>query len=82
MKLVEEVKGSSSKWVKTKDESLTNYYWQNGYGAFSINLAQIGTAIAYIEKQHEHHAKKTYQVEYRSFLKKYNIEYDERYVCD
>ena len=82
MKLVEEIKRGSSKWMKTKDESLKNFYWQDGYGAFSINPSQIETVVAYIENQHEHHSKKTYQEEYRSFLKKYNVEYDERYVWD
>ena len=82
MKLVEEIKRGSSKWMKTKGETLENFYWQDGYGAFSINPSQIDTVIAYIENQHEHHKKKPYQNEYRSFLKKYNVEYDERYVWD
>ena len=82
MELVEEIKKRSSKWMKTKDESLQAFYWQDGYGAFSINPSQIETVIAYIANQHEHHSRKTYQDEYRSFLKKYNMEYDERYVWD
>jgi len=82
VKLLEEVKGSSSKWIKTKDESFKNFYWQEGYGAFSINPSQIDTAIEYISNQHEHHRKKTFQEEYRGFLKKYKVEYDERFVWD
>ena len=82
MKLLEEVKAHSSKWIKTKDESLKNFYWQNGYGAFSVNPRQVDRVIAYIANQKEHHRRKTFQNEYRLFLKKYNVEYDERYVWE
>jgi REP element-mobilizing transposase RayT len=82
MKLVEEVKSHSSKWIKTLDSSLQSFYWQDGYGAFSVNPAEVDSVITYIANQHEHHSKKTYQDEYRAFLKKYEIEYDERYVWD
>ncbi len=82
MKLLEEVKSHSSKWMKTKDKTLNNFYWQDGYGAFSVNPAQIDRVIAYIENQHEHHRKKDFQNEYRAYLKKYKIEYDEKYVWD
>ena len=82
MKLVEAVKSNSSKWMKTKDADLKNFYWQDGYGGFSVNPAQVDIVIAYIENQHEHHRKKTFQDEYRAFLNKYKIEFDERYVWD
>jgi REP element-mobilizing transposase RayT len=82
MKLLEEVKSHSSKWMKTKDFSLGNFYWQDGYGAFSVNPAQVDKVIAYIENQHVHHMRKDFQNEFRSYLKKYNVEYDERYVWD
>lgn len=82
MKLLEEVKSHSSKWMKTKDELLKNFYWQDGYGAFSVNPSEVDTVIEYIASQHEHHSKKKFQDEYRAFLKKYNVEYDERYVWD
>jgi REP element-mobilizing transposase RayT len=82
MKLLEEVKSHSSKWMKTKDMSLSNFYWQDGYGAFSVNPAQVDRVIAYIANQHEHHQKKDFQNEYRAYLKKHNVEYDERYVWD
>lgn len=82
MKLVEELKSHASKWMKTKDESLKNFYWQNGYGAFSVNPSQIDIVIRYIQNQHEHHRKKTFQDEYRAFLKKYKVEFDERYVWE
>ena len=82
MKLLEEVKAHSSKWIKTNDIALKKFYWQNGYGAFSVNPYEIDKAIKYIENQKEHHRKKTFQDEYRAFLKKYKVEYDERYIWD
>jgi putative transposase len=82
MKLLEEVKSHSSKWIKTKDESLKKFYWQDGYGAFSVNPAQVDIVARYIENQKERHSKQTFQNEFRYFLKKYKIDYDERYVWD
>lgn len=82
MNLLEEVKAHSSKWIKTKDDTLKKFYWQNGYGAFSVNPYEIDKVIAYIENQKEHHRRKTFQDVYRAFLKKYNVDYDEKYVWD
>ena len=82
MKLLEEVKSHSSKWMKTKGEGLNNFYWQDGYGAFSVNPSQIILVSDYISNQDTHHQKKSFQDEYRVFLKKYKVEYDERYVWD
>ena len=82
MKLVEEVKSHSSKWMKTLDSSVQNFYWQDGYSAFSVNPALVSNVITYIANQHEHHSRKSYQDEVRAFLKKYEVEYDERYVWD
>jgi putative transposase len=82
MKLVEEVKAHSSKWIKTKGPQYRNFYWQGGYGAFSVNPAQVEVVVNYIANQKEHHRKKGFQEEYRAFLKKYKVDYDERYVWD
>jgi REP element-mobilizing transposase RayT len=82
MKLLEEIKSHSSKWMKTKDQALENFYWQDGYGAFSVTPAEVDTVINYIANQKEHHRKKSFQEEYRVFLKKYNVDYDERYVWE
>ena len=82
MKLLEVVKSSSSKWMKTQHDSLKNFYWQDGYGAFSVSASQVDRVAAYIARQHEHHRKKTFQHEYRGLLKKFQIPYDERYVWD
>ncbi len=82
MKLIEELKTHSSKWVKTKGNEFSNFYWQRGYGAFSVNPNQIDQVREYILNQKVHHQKKSFQDEYRMFLNRYNIEYDERYVWD
>ena len=82
IKLLEELKSHSSKWMKTKGDEYSNFYWQDGYGAFSVNPAEVDIVQAYISNQHEHHRKKTFQEEYRAFLEKYKIDYDERYVWD
>jgi len=82
IKLIEEIKSHSSKWMKTKDPLWKDFYWQDGYGAFSVNPSEIDVVIAYISNQHEYHREKTFQEEYRSFLKKYKVAYDEQYVWD
>jgi REP element-mobilizing transposase RayT len=80
--VVEEIKTSSSKWIKTKGPAYKEFHWQNGYGAFSIGQSGVEALTKYIAKQKEHHRRTTFQDEFRSFLKKYGIEYDERYVWD
>jgi len=82
MKLVEVLKSHSSKWMKTKDISLAHFYWQNGYGAFSVSPNKVDSVIKYIERQHQHHGLKPYQAEFISLLNKYSVEYDERFVWD
>lgn len=82
MKLLEELKKQSSKWIKTKGEAYLNFYWQDGYGIFSVNPAEIDVVVRYIKNQKEHHQKKTFQEEFRAALKKYKVDFDERYVWD
>ena len=82
MKLVEEIKKQSSKWIKTKDKAYSNFYWQDGYGIFSINPTETDKVVDYIRNQHDHHKHKSFQDEFRAFLKKYKVDYDERYVWD
>jgi putative transposase len=82
IKIVEEIKSHSSGWVKKKGEVYQNFYWQGGYGAFSINPSEVDVVVNYIRNQKEHHRKKTFEEEYRGFLKKYAVAYDERYVWD
>ena len=80
--LVEKLKSHSSKWVKTKGQKYKKFYWQNGYGAFSVNPSEVDVVIHYIANQREHHTKRKFKEEYSAFLKKYDVDYDERYVWD
>ncbi len=80
--VVEEFKTGSSKWIKTKGSEFNNFHWQKGYGAFSIGQSNVPELKPYIRSQKEHHRRVTFQDEYRKFLHRYGIEYDERYVWD
>lgn len=81
-KLIQELKGDSSQWVKTKAPSVTDFYWQNGYGAFSVSPGHVESLRSYIANQEEHHTKESFQDEFRRLLTKYGLEWDERYVWD
>ena len=81
-KVVEEVKSSSSKWIKTKGPEFKKFYWQNGYGAFSIGESGVEALRRYIARQKEHHRKISFQDEFRKFLTKYGLQWDEKYVWD
>ena len=80
--LVEEVKTGSSKWLKTKGREFRNFHWQRGYGAFSIGQSNVAELKRYIRNQKQHHRRITFEDEYRVFLKRYEIGFDERYVWD
>lgn len=80
--LIEELKTASSKWLKTHSPGLNLFAWQRGYGAFSIGPRDLSKVVAYIDNQEEHHRKRTFQDEFRTFLNTYGIEFDERYVWD
>ena len=81
-KFIEEIKVESSKWAKTGPMRQRKFAWQSGYGAFSVSPPYLDKLIAYIDNQEVHHQKVTFQEEYRRFLKKYRIPYDEQYVWD
>jgi putative transposase len=80
--LVEELKTSSSVWMKSQSPELGEFSWQRGYASFSVNPNQLDDLRAYIDRQEEHHRTRTFQEEYRAFLTKYGVEFDERYVWD
>ena len=80
--MVKELKRGSSLWLKTKNSDLHDFVWQNGYGIFSIGYSQVTTVKNYIAGQEEHHRKISFQDEFREFLRRYEIEFDERYVWD
>jgi REP element-mobilizing transposase RayT len=80
--LVENLKTSSSKWLKTQSPELATFSWQRGYGCFSVGPADLDSLCAYIDQQEEHHRTRTFQEEFRMFLKKYGVEFNETYVWD
>ncbi len=82
MPLIEELKTHSSKWIKTKGQQYQKFYWQNGYGGFSIHQGEVDVVKNYISTQDEHHKKISFEDEYRAFLEEYDISFDERYVWD
>ena len=73
---------SSSKWLKSQARGLITFSWQRGYGCFSVGPTDLDSLCAYIDQQGEHHRTRTFQEEFRMFLKKYGVEYDEAHVWD
>ena len=78
--LIADIKRSTSSWMKKKGE--TKFYWQRGYGAFSIGQSQVGQVSRYIENQKAHHSTQDYKDEFRALCHKYEVEIDERFVWD
>ena len=81
-KLLEEIKKSSSIWIKNNDSRFQGFAWQAGYGAFSMGQSQLDRLIHYIDTQKKHHQRKTFQEELLELLHKYEIKYDEKYLWD
>jgi len=81
-KMFETVKKESSGWMKTQGAEYKEFYWQSGYGNFSVGPSQLDQLIRYIDNQEEHHKNVSFQDEFRKLLEKYQVEYDERYVWD
>ena len=79
---VEDVKKASSKWIKTQGAEFAGFAWQSGYGAFAVSESNVEAVREYIANQREHHRKKSFQEEYRQFLERHRIAFDERYVWD
>ncbi len=77
-----QLKGDSSRWVNNTFADRPRFSWQDGYGWFSVSPADLDAAAAYIRNQKEHHKLVTFEDEFRQFLRKYAVEYDERYVWD
>ncbi len=78
--LLQDIKGSSSKWINKRQFVRGNFQWQAGYGAFSYSHSQIDSVVKYIQRQEEHHRKRTFQEEYVELLERFNIPHDERYI--
>jgi REP element-mobilizing transposase RayT len=80
--LVRDIKANSSRWAHDTDKQLASFAWQAGYGAFSVSVSRLDVVKKYLAGQKQHHAKLSFQDEFRALLKKRGLEYDERYVWD
>jgi putative transposase len=80
--LIEALKRETSKWIKQRAADLSLFYWQNGYGVFSVSECLLDQVIDYINRQSVHHARMTFQDEFRAICQKHKIDIDERYVWD
>ena len=81
------VKRESSEWIKDQSWARGNadfagFHWQKGYGVFSVSESKIPSVVEYIDRQVEHHRRVTFQDEYRAFLRRHGITFDERHVWD
>lgn len=77
--LIGDIKRSSSAWMK---QHRSDFYWQEGYGAFSIGESQVPAVMKYIADQKQHHSRGNFEDEFRALLRRYRVEFDERYVWD
>jgi putative transposase len=80
--IVGHLKKSSNDWLRMQGPQFAEFFWQGGYGAFSVSQSQVENVQAYIRNQREHHRVRSFQDELRALLKAYKVEYDERYVWD
>ncbi len=78
--LMQDVKASSSKWINENKLTKHRFEWQSGYGAFSYSKSQVADVIAYIQRQKEHHRKRTFLEEYKLFLENFQVEYNEQFI--
>ena len=80
--LVRDLKRSSSLWINEQKWFQGAFAWQDGYGAFSYGRSQIDDVYKYIQTQEEHHKKRSFKKEYLEMLRKFGVEYDERYLFE
>jgi Transposase and inactivated derivatives len=80
--VVKQIKGGSSKWIKTALPGFVSFAWQDGYGAFAVSKSQVPDVERYIREQREHHRARSFQEEYRVFLERNGIVYKEEYLWD
>lgn len=81
-KLVQEIKANSSRWINQNRLVRGKFYWQEGFGAFSYSRSQLDDVISYIREQEVRHKERTFKHEYLALLKRFDVEYDERYLFD
>ena len=77
---MQEIKGSSSKWINENGFTKRKFSWQSGFGAFSYSKSQLPRLINYVQNQEIHHKIKSFREEYIEILEKIEIEYDPRYI--
>jgi len=80
--IVRLVKSNSSKWVNERPDASGRFAWQTGYGAFSVSVSQLSAVRSYVQEQENHHRARTFQEEFVEFLRRHEIEFDERYLWD
>ncbi|MBQ9586366.1 MAG: IS200/IS605 family transposase [Bacteroidales bacterium] len=78
--LVAEVKRQSTEWIKENKFVRTRFAWQEGFAAFSYGKSQVHNVVEYIQRQEEHHSKHKFRDEYLSFLRLFDVDYDDRYI--
>ncbi len=78
--LMQDIKGSSSKWINDNRLVAGKFQWQESYSAFSYGKSQLPILIEYVKNQKEHHKKKSFAEEYKDFLNVFEVEYDERFI--
>jgi REP element-mobilizing transposase RayT len=81
-KIIEKIKTGTSLWIKKRFPDAKDFYWQSGYGCFSVSKSGVESVKKYIANQFEHHKKMTFEDEFRAILTKHGIEYDEKYIWD
>ncbi len=74
------LKGNSSQWIHETFPELSDFAWQEGYSAFTVSQSNLPAVVQYIQNQRKHHQRKSFEEEYRDFLHKHDVEYDERYL--
>ncbi len=82
MKVIEEMKKETTKWLKRKDNRLSEFAWQSGYGVFGVSESNIPRVRSYIENQVQHHKRITFKDEFRAICQKHSVNLDERYAWD
>jgi putative transposase len=78
--LIQDIKGSSSKWINTQNFVKGKFEWQQGFGAFACSKSHVPKVISYIENQESHHSSASLVDEYKQVLEKSGIDYDEQYI--
>ncbi len=80
--LVQDIKANSSRFINESAWMKGKFHWQEGFGAFSYSHSQLGTVIRYIQNQERHHHRRTFREEYLELLKKFEVEYDPKYLFE